>query len=206
MRRRPGRCRQRGQRNGGVHLHGAVRDQHRRDRRRRSRSRYDDLSKPHSQFPLADRAGSAAGRRLEPHRDADPVLRPDPALASAYAFVYYRVELLRLIAQMGLGAGALVVIGGTVAIVGFLTVTTGALVAVQGYNRLLRTRRGGPDRIRVGLFQRAADRTGDHRHRPVRHHRRRRHRTTRRHADQRGDRRARGHGYPQRRLSSPPPG
>ena len=41
---------------------------------------------------------------------------------------------MRLIAQMGLGAGALVVIGGTVAIVGFLTVTTGALVAVQGYN------------------------------------------------------------------------
>ena len=34
---------------------------------------------------------------------------------------------------MGLGAGALIIIGGTVAIVGFLTVTTGALVAVQGY-------------------------------------------------------------------------
>jgi phospholipid/cholesterol/gamma-HCH transport system permease protein len=45
----------------------------------------------------------------------------------------YRIELIRLIAQMGLGAGALIVIGGTVAIVGFLTVTTGALVAVQGY-------------------------------------------------------------------------
>ena len=38
-----------------------------------------------------------------------------------------------MIAQMGLGTGALIVIGGTVAIVGFLTVTTGALVAVQGY-------------------------------------------------------------------------
>ena len=50
-----------------------------------------------------------------------------------YAVVNYRIELLRIIAQMGLGAGALVVIGGTVAIVGFLTVTTGALVAVQGY-------------------------------------------------------------------------
>ena len=34
---------------------------------------------------------------------------------------------------MGLGAGALIIIGGTVVIVGFLTVTTGALVAVQGY-------------------------------------------------------------------------
>ena len=50
-----------------------------------------------------------------------------------YVFTHYRIEMLRIIAQMGLGAGALVVIGGTVAIVGFLTVTTGALVAVQGY-------------------------------------------------------------------------
>ena len=50
-----------------------------------------------------------------------------------YAFTHYRVELMRIIAQMGLGAGALIVIGGTVAIVAFLTVTTGALVAVQGY-------------------------------------------------------------------------
>ncbi|WP_102144754.1 ABC transporter permease [Mycobacterium hubeiense] len=50
-----------------------------------------------------------------------------------FAFVHYRIELMRIIAQMGLGAGALIVIGGTVAIVAFLTVTTGALVAVQGY-------------------------------------------------------------------------
>lgn len=47
----------------------------------------------------------------------------------------YRTELIRLIATMGLGAGALAVVGGTVAIVGFLTMTTGALVAVQGYNQ-----------------------------------------------------------------------
>ncbi|ORA67133.1 ABC transporter permease [Mycolicibacterium insubricum] len=50
--------------------------------------------------------------------------------------VSYRTELFRLIAQMGLGTGALAVVGGTVAIVGFLTITTGALVAVQGYNQL----------------------------------------------------------------------
>ena len=50
-------------------------------------------------------------------------------------FVHYRTELVRLIAQMGLGSGALAVIGGTVVIVGFLTLTTGALVAVQGYNQ-----------------------------------------------------------------------
>ncbi|BBX62570.1 ABC transporter permease [Mycobacterium saskatchewanense] len=50
------------------------------------------------------------------------------------AFTQYRIEILRLIAQMGLGTGALAVIGGTVVIVGFLTLSTGALVAVNGYN------------------------------------------------------------------------
>jgi len=51
-------------------------------------------------------------------------------------FVHYRRELVRLIAQMSLGTGALAVIGGTVVIVGFLTLSTGALIAVQGYNSL----------------------------------------------------------------------
>lgn len=51
------------------------------------------------------------------------------------ALIHYRVELLRLIAQMSLGTGALAVIGGTVVVVGFLTMTTGALIAVQGYSQ-----------------------------------------------------------------------
>jgi phospholipid/cholesterol/gamma-HCH transport system permease protein len=51
------------------------------------------------------------------------------------AFVHYKAEMVRLIAQMSMGAGALAVIGGTTVIVGFLTLTTGALVAVQGYNQ-----------------------------------------------------------------------
>lgn len=49
--------------------------------------------------------------------------------------VHYRFETARLIAQMSLGTGALALIGGTVVIVGFLTLSTGALVAVQGYNQ-----------------------------------------------------------------------
>jgi phospholipid/cholesterol/gamma-HCH transport system permease protein len=49
---------------------------------------------------------------------------------------HYPGELLRLIAEMGLGTGALAVIGGTTGIIGFLTLTTGALVAVQGYDTL----------------------------------------------------------------------
>jgi phospholipid/cholesterol/gamma-HCH transport system permease protein len=48
----------------------------------------------------------------------------------------YRIELLRLIAQMALGTGALLFIGGTVVIVGFLTMAGGALSAVQGYAEL----------------------------------------------------------------------
>ncbi|CAN5316703.1 ABC transporter permease [soil metagenome] len=51
------------------------------------------------------------------------------------ALINYRPELLRLIAQMGLGSGALASIGGTVVIVGFMTMTTGAVVAAQGYTQ-----------------------------------------------------------------------
>jgi phospholipid/cholesterol/gamma-HCH transport system permease protein len=51
------------------------------------------------------------------------------------AIAHYRLEILRLIAQMSLGTGALAIVGGTVVIVGFLTLSTGALVAVQGYNQ-----------------------------------------------------------------------
>lgn len=50
-------------------------------------------------------------------------------------FTRYKTELLRLIALMGLGSGALAIVGGTVVIVAFLTVTTGALASVMGYNQ-----------------------------------------------------------------------
>jgi len=49
--------------------------------------------------------------------------------------IHYPVELVRLIAQMSLGAGALAMIGGTMVIVAFLTLSTGAIVAAQGYNQ-----------------------------------------------------------------------
>lgn len=52
------------------------------------------------------------------------------------ALFNYKVEVLRLIAQMALGTGALILVGGTVVIVAFLTLSAGALVAVQGYNAL----------------------------------------------------------------------
>jgi len=48
----------------------------------------------------------------------------------------YRLEVIRLIAQMSLGVGALALIGGTVVIVGFLTLSAGSVVAIQAYNNL----------------------------------------------------------------------
>ncbi|ABM11759.1 ABC transporter permease [Mycolicibacterium vanbaalenii] len=52
------------------------------------------------------------------------------------AVVHYRTEIAVQIAQMSLGTGALAVVGGTIVIVGFLTMSAGALIAVQGYNTL----------------------------------------------------------------------
>jgi phospholipid/cholesterol/gamma-HCH transport system permease protein len=57
-------------------------------------------------------------------------------LGSAEALMRYRTETLRLMARMGLGTGALAVIGGAVGIVGFLTLSAGSLIAIQGYNSL----------------------------------------------------------------------
>ncbi|MGO8962785.1 MlaE family ABC transporter permease [Mycobacterium sp.] len=53
-----------------------------------------------------------------------------------FAVHRYRKELLRLVAQMGMGSGAMAVVGGTVAIVGFITMSTGSLVAIQGFASL----------------------------------------------------------------------
>ncbi len=50
-------------------------------------------------------------------------------------FAHYRSELVQQIAQMSLSTGALALIGGTVAVVGFLTFSIGTLVGIQGYNQ-----------------------------------------------------------------------
>ncbi|HWU33369.1 MAG TPA: ABC transporter permease [Marmoricola sp.] len=48
----------------------------------------------------------------------------------------YRREVLRLLAEVSLGSGALALIGGTVVVVGFLTASAGIEVALEGYNAL----------------------------------------------------------------------
>jgi phospholipid/cholesterol/gamma-HCH transport system permease protein len=52
------------------------------------------------------------------------------------AFLNYRTELLRVIAQMSLGVGALTLIGGTVVIIGFLTTFAGSTISIYAYNSL----------------------------------------------------------------------
>ncbi|WP_448438037.1 ABC transporter permease, partial [Mycolicibacterium elephantis] len=53
-----------------------------------------------------------------------------------HASVHFRKEIVRLIAEISMGAGTLAMIGGTVAIVGFLTLAAGGTLAVQGYSSL----------------------------------------------------------------------
>ena len=53
-----------------------------------------------------------------------------------HAAVHFRKEIVRLIAEISMGAGALAMIGGTLVIVGFLTLATGGTLAVQGYSSL----------------------------------------------------------------------
>lgn len=58
------------------------------------------------------------------------------SVSAVRAARHYGTEMLRLVADMSLGSGALALIGGTVMITGFLTLFAGATVAVQGYSTL----------------------------------------------------------------------
>ncbi|MCV7110866.1 ABC transporter permease, partial [Mycolicibacterium setense] len=49
---------------------------------------------------------------------------------------HYRREIIRLVAEISMGAGTLAMIGGTLVIVGFLTLAAGGTLAVQGYSSL----------------------------------------------------------------------
>lgn len=53
-----------------------------------------------------------------------------------HAMRHYRKETVRLIAEIGMGTGALAVVGGTVAIVAFVTLSAGSLIAIQGFATL----------------------------------------------------------------------
>jgi phospholipid/cholesterol/gamma-HCH transport system permease protein len=67
----------------------------------------------------------------------DHILFYGRALAGTpHAAVHFRREIIRLVAEIAMGAGTLAMIGGTVVIVGFLTLAAGGTLAVQGYSSL----------------------------------------------------------------------
>jgi phospholipid/cholesterol/gamma-HCH transport system permease protein len=71
------------------------------------------------------------------NRIGDHVLFYGEALAGVpFAVRRYRREVIRLIAEISMGAGTLAMIGGTLVIVGFLTLAAGGTLAVQGYSSL----------------------------------------------------------------------
>jgi phospholipid/cholesterol/gamma-HCH transport system permease protein len=53
-----------------------------------------------------------------------------------FAVTRYPREVVRLVAEISMGAGTLAMIGGTVVIIGFLTLAAGGVLAVQGYSSL----------------------------------------------------------------------
>jgi len=56
--------------------------------------------------------------------------------AIPFAMSRYGREIIRLIAEISMGTGTLAMIGGTVVIVGFLTLAAGGTLAIQGYSSL----------------------------------------------------------------------
>ena len=86
-------------------------------------------------FPRTRRQIGAISRSID--SIGDQALFFAKALGHApKALMRYPRETLRLIAEISMGTGALAVIGGTVVIVGFLTLFTGGTIAVQGYSSL----------------------------------------------------------------------
>ena len=53
-----------------------------------------------------------------------------------HAATHFRHEIVRLIAEISMGTGALAMIGGTLAIVAIMTLIAGGTLALQGYNSL----------------------------------------------------------------------
>jgi len=92
-----------------------------------------------ARFPRAaenlNRYGGAAGRGLDKTGQLAWFTMVS-VVQIGYALRHYRRETLRLIAQIGMGTGAMAVLGGTVAIVGFVVLSGSSLVAIQGFTSL----------------------------------------------------------------------
>ncbi|HEX7323527.1 MAG TPA: ABC transporter permease [Mycobacterium sp.] len=82
-----------------------------------------------------NRYGGGSARLLEQAGSFSRFTRAG-AVGIGWALRRYRTELLRLIAEIGMGTGSMAILGGTVAIVGFVTLSGGSLIAIQGFSSL----------------------------------------------------------------------
>ncbi len=82
-----------------------------------------------------NRYGGGAARRLEQIGIFARFTRIS-LVQIGWALHRYRRETLRLIAEIGMGTGAMAIVGGTVAIIGFVTLSGGSLIAIQGFASL----------------------------------------------------------------------
>ncbi|HET9877172.1 MAG TPA: ABC transporter permease [Mycobacterium sp.] len=82
-----------------------------------------------------NRYGGGTARALEQTGDLSRFTRTS-VWQIGWALRHYRTETLRLIAEIGMGTGAMAVVGGTVAIIGFVTLSGGSLIAIQGFASL----------------------------------------------------------------------
>ena len=82
-----------------------------------------------------NRYGGGAARRLEQIGIFARFTRIS-LMQIGWALHRYRRETLRLIAEIGMGTGAMAIVGGTVAIIGFVTLSGGSLIAIQGFASL----------------------------------------------------------------------
>ena len=112
---------------------------------------------------------------------------------SCKVVVRYKKEVLRLLAEVAFGTGALAVIGGTVVIVIFMTFFTGLEVGQQGYTSLNSLGAAVYTGFISAYFNTREIAPIIAGYRAVGDGRLRLHRTARRHARQRGNRRARSH-------------
>ena len=79
-------------------------------------------------WPSAEYACAIVG--LLPHRRPHPLLLESVGVRPPRGVALQR-ETIRLIAEISMGTGALAVFGGTVVIVGFLTLATGGTLACR---------------------------------------------------------------------------
>lgn len=90
---------------------------------------------------LTGRFGPTRARIGRASRSMDDLGRQAVFFGRAIAYVPWALrrhpkEVLRLIAEISMGTGALALIGGTVAVVGFLTLASGGTIAIQGFSSL----------------------------------------------------------------------